>query len=57
VRTALKELQTRAFTLEYEIVNAETKQVLCVGWTKHLNVNNAWRVVAIPEDIRALMEE
>jgi acyl-CoA thioester hydrolase len=57
VRTALKEIQSRAFTIEYEIVNAETKQVLCTGWTKHLNVNNEWRVVAIPDDIRALMAE
>ncbi|MBM3129983.1 MAG: acyl-CoA thioesterase [Chloroflexi bacterium] len=57
VRTTLKELQTRAFTLEYEIVNAETKQVLCTGWTKHLNVNSEWRVVPISADIRALMTE
>ncbi|MEW5717929.1 MAG: thioesterase family protein [Chloroflexota bacterium] len=57
VRTMLKELQTRAFMLEYEIVNAESQQVLCTGWTKHLNVNNEWRVVPIPEDIRALMTE
>lgn len=57
VRTVLKELQTRAFTLEYEIINAETQQVLCRGWTKHLNVNNEWRVVPLPEDIRALMAE
>jgi acyl-CoA thioester hydrolase len=57
VRTLLKDIQSRAFTLEYEIINAETKQLLCAGWTKHLNVNSAWRVVAIPEDIRALMME
>ena len=55
VRTSLKEIQSRAFAIEYAIVNAETKQVLCTGWTKHLNVNSAWRAVAIPDDIRALM--
>jgi acyl-CoA thioesterase FadM len=48
-------MQSRAFTLEYEIVNAETKQVLCAGWTKHLNVNSEWRVVAIPPEVKALM--
>ena len=55
VRTSLKEIQSRAFTIEYEILNAETQQVLCRGWTKHLNVNNEWRVVPLPEDLRALM--
>lgn len=56
VRTWLKELQSRAFTIEYEVINAETRQVLCRGWTRHLNVDNTWRVVAIPEDLRALMK-
>ena len=57
VRTSLKEMQSRAFMLEYEIVNAGTQQVLCTGWTKHLNVNNLGRVIPIPEDIRTLMVE
>lgn len=57
VRTSLKEMQSRAFMLEYEIVNAGTQQVLCTGWTKHINVNNLGRVIPIPEDIRTLMVE
>lgn len=55
VKTWLKEIKSREFTLAYQVSNAETKQVLCTGWTKHLNVNVQWRVVAIPEDIRQLM--
>jgi acyl-CoA thioester hydrolase len=55
VKTWLKEIRSREFTLAYEIINAETKQLLCTGWTKHLNVNAEWRVVAIPADLRALM--
>jgi acyl-CoA thioester hydrolase len=55
VRTWLKELKSREFTLAYEIVNAETKQVLCTGWTKHFNIDTNWRVAAIPPDIRALL--
>jgi hypothetical protein len=31
--------------------------MLCTGWTKHLNVNNEGRVVAIPADLRAMMAE
>lgn len=55
VKTWLKEIKSREFTLAYEVSNAETKQVLCTGWTKHLNVNAQWRVVPMPEDIRKLI--
>lgn len=55
VKTWLKEIRSREFTLEYEVINAETKQTLCTGWTKHLNVNAEWRVVAIPADLREMM--
>ncbi len=55
VRTWLKELQSRAFTIAYEVIHAETKQVLCTGWTRHLNVDNEWRVRPIPADIRELL--
>jgi acyl-CoA thioester hydrolase len=57
VRVWLMELQSRALTIGYEILNAGNKQVLCTGWTKHLNVNGEGRVVPIPADIRALMGE
>jgi acyl-CoA thioester hydrolase len=55
VRTGLKELRSRGFTIAYEVVNAETKQVLCTGWTKHLNVDSSWRPRVIPADLRELM--
>ncbi len=55
VKTWVKELKSREFTLAYEIINAETKQVLCTGWTKHLNIDANWRVAAMPPDIRQLL--
>ncbi len=55
VRAWGKELQSRSLTVAYEVLNAETKQVLCTGWTKHLNVDMQGRVRVIPLDIRALM--
>ena len=55
VKTWLKEIKSREFTLAYEISNAETKQVLCTGWTKHLNVDRQWRVAQIPQELRAIM--
>jgi acyl-CoA thioester hydrolase len=55
VRTWLEQVQSRAFTIAYEILNTETRQVLCTGWTKHLNVNNDWRVVPLPPELKELM--
>ncbi len=55
VRTWLKELRSREFTLGYEIVNAETRQLLCAGWTKHLNLDSNWRACKIPDDIRKFL--
>jgi acyl-CoA thioester hydrolase len=55
VKTRLKEMRSREFTLEYEIFNAATKQLLCTGWTKHMNLDANWHPVKIPDDIRAMM--
>ncbi len=55
VRTWLGEIQSRALRIEYEVANAETKQVLCTGWTKHLNVDKEGHVRAIPEDLQKFL--
>ena len=55
VRTWLGEIQSRAFVIQYEVLNAETRQVLCTGWTKHLNVGADWRPRVLPEDLRDLL--
>ena len=55
VRTWVKEIKSREFTLAYEVVNATTQQKLCEGWTKHFNVDAQWRVVKIPDALRELM--
>jgi len=57
VKTWVKELKSREFTLAYQIVHAESQRVLCEGWTKHLNLDPQWHVVALPQDIRALLEK
>lgn len=56
VRAWIQELQSRALTIGYEVLNAETKQILSTGWTKHVNVDKTGRVRAIPEDLRALLQ-
>ncbi len=55
VRTWLGEIQSRAFVIQYEVLNAETRQVVCTGWTKHLNVGADWRPRVLPEDLRDLL--
>ena len=55
VRCWLEELQSRSVRIGYEVLNAATKQLLCTGWTKHLNIDHQGRVRAIPPDLRELM--
>jgi acyl-CoA thioester hydrolase len=55
VRTWLEGMQSRGFKIAYEIANAQTKQVLCTGWTRHLNVDMQGRVVKIPTGLRELL--
>lgn len=55
VRCWLEELQSRSVKIGYEVLNAATKQVLCTGTTKHLNIDHQGRVRAIPPDLRELM--
>jgi acyl-CoA thioester hydrolase len=55
VRTWMEEIQSRGLKIGYEILNAETRQVLCTGWTKHLNVDAAGRVRTIPVDLHAFL--
>ena len=55
VKTWLKEIKSREFTLAYEVINTKTNQLLCTGWTKHLNVNTHWRTVPIHEEIRKML--
>ena len=55
VRCWLEELQSRSIKIGYEALNAATKQVLCTGWTKHLNIDREGRVRALPPELRELM--
>ena len=57
IRTWLGEVQSRVFVIEYEVVNAETQQVLCTGWTKHMNVGTDWRPRVLPAELREFMTQ
>ncbi len=55
VRAWVEELQSRSLTISYEVLNAETRQTLCTGRTKHLNIDSQGRVRRIPDEVRELM--
>ncbi len=57
IRTWLAEIQSRAFKIAYEVVNAESRQLLCTGWTKHYNVDSKTnRAVPMPAELRKSLE-
>jgi acyl-CoA thioester hydrolase len=55
VRAWVQEWQSRSVLLAYEVVNAETRQTLCTGWTRHMNVDREGKVRRIPDEIRAML--
>ncbi|MBI3538048.1 MAG: acyl-CoA thioesterase [Chloroflexi bacterium] len=56
VRTWMEDLQSRAFKIAYEVVNAETRELLCAGWTKHFNVDSkTGHAVALPEELKKFL--
>lgn len=55
VRTWLTEMQSRAVSFQYEIVDAETDDVLVTGETRHVCITREGRVARIPERWRSWM--
>jgi len=55
VRTRVEEARSRQVTFAYEVVMAETGQLLATGQTKHICVDEEGTVKAIPEAIRDML--
>jgi acyl-CoA thioester hydrolase len=55
VRTHLESLRSRSISLTYEVLNADSGQLLVTGRTKLICVNREGQVVRIPEAWRQLM--
>lgn len=49
VRTWIAQLQSRGLTMQYEIVNAETGQVLATGLSKHICIDHEGQVRRLPD--------
>jgi len=55
VRTWVRERRSREVTFAYEVLMAETGQMLVTGWTKHLCVSGEGQVVIIPPNLRDML--
>jgi len=56
VRTRVEEVRSRQVTFAYEVVMAETGQLLATGWTKHICVDRGGRIRTIPRGVRERLE-
>lgn len=52
VRAWISELKSRGLTYEYEVLDAETREVLVTGFTRHLCVTRDGKIARIPDDWR-----
>ena len=52
IKTWIFELKGAHIDFKYEIYNAETKQCLAEGFTRHPFVNEQWRPVRVPKKLR-----
>jgi acyl-CoA thioester hydrolase len=57
VRTQLESLRSRSISLTYQVLNADSGQLLVTGRTELICVNRDGQVVRIPEAWRRLMRD
>jgi acyl-CoA thioester hydrolase len=55
VRTRVEEVRSRQVTFAYEVVMAETGQLLTTGWTKHVCVDGEGAIRTIPQEIGEML--
>jgi acyl-CoA thioester hydrolase len=55
VRTWVEEARSRQVTFAYEVVMAETGQLLATGWTKHVCVDRKGTIKMIPQEVREML--
>ena len=55
VRTRVEEARSRQVTFAYEVVLAETGQLLATGQTKHVCVDEEGAIKTIPQEVREML--
>jgi len=56
VRTWTEQVQSRAMSIRYEVLDAATRQRLCRGRTRHICVDRDQRVVRLPDKWRRFFQ-
>lgn len=56
VRTWVEEARSRQVTFAYEVVMAETGQLLVTGKTKHVCVDEEGAIKTIPQEVREMLK-
>ena len=56
VRTWITEIKSRAMSYQYEIVEADTRELLATGLSKHLCLTRDGRITKIPDEWRKWVE-
>ena len=56
VRTYISEMGGAHITFRYEVTNADTKQLIATGSSKHAVVNRQWKPTRIPPAFRKVLE-
>jgi acyl-CoA thioester hydrolase len=56
VRAWVEQVRSRQVTFGYEVVMAETGQLLATGWTKHICVDREGTIRTIPQEVRQMLE-
>lgn len=51
VRTWVEQIRSRSLTVGYSVVNAETRQRLASGWTKHISADAQGRARRFPPEL------
>jgi acyl-CoA thioester hydrolase len=49
VRTWIENVRSRSAEIHYEVIDAESKQTLVTGYTRHICIDQAGNVVRIPD--------
>ena len=57
VRCWIEEMRSRGLTFAYEIIDADTRDLLVTGWTKHICITHDGRVTTLPVEWRAWGEK
>ena len=55
-RTWLSELKRTSLKFSYEVYNKKNNELVCEGWTIHVFINDNFKPIRVPQDVRNAVE-